>query len=307
MAGTLVARALAGFSAAVLPLAQATMADLAGPRDKARGMALVMAAYGTAFVIGPLIAGYSADALTANFMLAAVAAAGCSAVALAVCVVFLSPRGRSAAASACGEEVEPGQRRAVAGSIYFLAPILFVFVFGFVYAGFDTTLALRVTDHFHWGDREVGYLFAIAGAATAISQLALTPWLTRWCGKLYSIAVAGVALMMGLAAMGFAKASWAAVVGIALAAAGAATGVVCLQSVISQISRTRARGAALGVAHSALTLARVLGPLWAGICFGVLGAEWFYVSGGAIMVAAVVLSQILRLSPASEQAVEGAR
>ena len=113
--------------------------------------------------------------------------------------------------------------------------------------------------------------------------------------------------MMGLAAMGFAQASWAAVVGIALAAAGAATGVVCLQSVISQISRTRARGAALGVAHSPLTLDRVLGPLWAGICFGVLGAEWFYVSGGAIMVAAVVLSQILRLSPASEQAVEGAR
>ena len=295
MTGVILARALAGLSAAVLPLAQATMADIVGPRDKARGMAMVMAAYGAAFVVGPLVAGFAADAFAANFMLAASASAGCSATALVIVVVFLGSGDRDIPAYARAMAPNPTPSVPLADSIHFLAPILFVFVFGFVYAGFDTTLALRVTDHFHWGAREVGYLFAIAGGATVISQIGVTPWLTRTLGESRCIAFAGAALLMGLASMGLAglaQASWSAVIGIGLAAAGIATGVVCLQSVISQVSRKAARGAALGIAHSALTLSRVLGPLWAGICFGVLGAGWFYVSGIVIVAAAVLLLPI---------------
>ena len=305
MTGVILARALAGLSAAVLPLAQATMADIVGPRDKARGMAMVMAAYGAAFVVGPLVAGFAADAFAANFMLAASASAGCSATALVIVVVFLGSGDRDTPAYARAMAPNPPPSVPLADSIHFLAPILFVFVFGFVYAGFDTTLALRVTDHFHWGAREVGYLFAIAGGATVISQIGVTPWLTRTLGESRCIAFAGAALLMGLA-----QASWSAVIGIGLAAAGIATGVVCLQSVISQVSRKAARGAALGIAHSALTLSRVLGPLWAGICFGVLGAGWFYVSGIVIVAAAVLLLPIAGFgwfgaTPA--RATEGAR
>ena len=310
MTGVILARALAGLSAAVLPLAQATMADLVGPRDKARGMALVMAAYGAAFVAGPLLAGFAADAFAANFMLVAGAAAGCSATALVIGVVFLGSGDRDTPAYVRELAPNPAASVPLGGSIHFLMPILFVFVFGFVYAGFDTTLALRVTDHFHWGAREVGYLFAIAGGATVVSQIGVTPWLTRTLGEARCIAVAGIALLMGLAAMGLAQANWSAVIGIGLAAGGAATGVVCLQSVISQASRRAARGAALGVAHSALTLARVLGPAWAGICFGVLGAGWFYVSGIVIIAAAVLLSPTARFgwfASVPERVAEGAR
>ena len=289
MTGIFLARVLAGLSAAVLPLAQATMADLMGPRDKARGMALVMATYGAAFTAGPLIASFAADAFSANFMLAALASAGCSAVALAIVFVFPNLKGKRVQAHTNTIDATSTTPIPLAGSVHLFAPFLFIFVFGFVYSGFDTTLAIRVSESFHWGTREVGYLFAIAGGATVISQLVFTPRLTQWFGETRCIAIAGIELLLGLAALGFAQSSWGAVTGIALATAGAATGVVCLQSVISVVSKKVARGAALGIAHSTLTFSRVLGPLWAGFSFGVIGAGWFYVSGIVIVSIAVTL------------------
>ena len=44
----------------------------------------------------------------------------------------------------------------------------------------------------------------------------------------------------------------------------------------------------MGVARSATTMARVLGPAWAGMLFAVLGMDWPYF-GGAIVMALVVL------------------
>jgi MFS transporter, DHA1 family, tetracycline resistance protein len=273
-------------------------------------MAYVMASYGSAFVVGPLIAGFAADALTANFMFAAVAAAGCSIAALSVSFVFLDSTSGSIATLAEPGPSEPNRQLVPFGSIYFLAPILLVFVFGFVYSGFDTTLALRVTDHFQWGAREVGYLFAIAGATTVISQLCLTPWLHKLMGDWRIIGASGLALASGLGALGFTQTGIGAVAGIVLATAGAATAVVCLQSVIAQTCKRSLRGAALGIGHSALTVARVLGPLWAGVCFGVLGPDWFYISGIAIVVAVVVLAPSLEWGgrgSAPRRIIEGAR
>ena len=44
----------------------------------------------------------------------------------------------------------------------------------------------------------------------------------------------------------------------------------------------------MGVTRSATTLARVLGPAWAGLLFSVLGKDWPYFGGAAVMASVVV-------------------
>src|SRR5580700_3384737 len=84
------ARALAGAGAGNIAAAQAYIADITKPEDRARGMGLIGAAFGLGFIIGPALGGWLAgsDPATADVVTPAWVAAGLSALAL-LGVVFL--------------------------------------------------------------------------------------------------------------------------------------------------------------------------------------------------------------------------
>src|SRR5580700_11130664 len=83
------ARALAGACAGNIAAAQAYIADITKPEDRAKGMGLIGAAFGLGFIIGPALGGLLAghDPATADVQTPAWVAAGLSFVAL--CGVFL--------------------------------------------------------------------------------------------------------------------------------------------------------------------------------------------------------------------------
>src|SRR2546426_8995670 len=56
----LVSRLAAGFFGATIGAAQAYIADVTTPKERGRGMALIGAAFGLGFTIGPAIGGYTA-------------------------------------------------------------------------------------------------------------------------------------------------------------------------------------------------------------------------------------------------------
>ena len=60
----------------------------------------------------------------------------------------------------------------------------------------------------------------------------------------------------------------------------------------------------MGVARSATTMARVVGPAWAGILFAQLGKEWPYYAGTVVML--VVAYFAFRSMKDNEQAKEDA-
>src|SRR5437660_8884574 len=83
------ARALAGACAGNIAAAQAYIADVTKPEERARGMGLIGAAFGLGFIIGPALGGLIAgnDPATADIETPASVAAGLSA--LALCGVLL--------------------------------------------------------------------------------------------------------------------------------------------------------------------------------------------------------------------------
>ncbi len=108
------ARALAGACAGNIAAAQAYIADVTTPENRAKGMGLIGAAFGLGFIIGPALGGFLAgdDPATANLAAPAWVAAALSLIAL--CGVFfvlpeslpagrrgrVRPNGRSAPSSA---------------------------------------------------------------------------------------------------------------------------------------------------------------------------------------------------------------
>ena len=56
-----------------------------------------------------------------------------------------------------------------------------------------------------------------------------------------------------------------------------------LNSLISLQVGEDEQGGVMGVARSATTLSRVLGPAWAGMLFSLLGGNWPYYAGAVIM------------------------
>ena len=84
------ARALGGLMAGNISAAFAYVADVTTPKNRAKGMGMIGAAFGLGFIIGPAVGGILAgpDPINADYKSPAFAAAGLSMMALALGVIF---------------------------------------------------------------------------------------------------------------------------------------------------------------------------------------------------------------------------
>jgi DHA1 family tetracycline resistance protein-like MFS transporter len=281
------ARALAGAMAGNVAAAQAYIADITGPADRARGMGLFGAAFGLGFVVGPAVGGALAGVGGGgvNFVLPPLAAAGASACALVLAVLTLR--------EARAPDAAPRRRAggwlaplAAARANVALRPlVLTFFLVVFAFAGLEATFALWAERQLAWGPGEVGAAFAGVGVvAVAVQGGAIGP-LTRRLGEERVLRLGVVALVCGFVGLPFAADAFVAAVALAALAAGFALANPSLNSLISRRAAADAQGATLGVAQSASSLARILGPVFAGAVFTAGGRAAPYLASAAILVA----------------------
>jgi MFS transporter, DHA1 family, tetracycline resistance protein len=286
------ARAFAGACAGNIAAAQAYMADVTGPEQRARGMGLIGAAFGLGFIIGPALGGVIAgnDPATADVQTPAWIAAGLSLLAL-LGVLFLLPeslpadrrvgaRSQNRVRAALDVIQRPVLSRLIL--IFFLATVAF--------AGMESTFALWAMGEFGWGPRQVGYIFAYVGMLSAILQGGLIGYLTRSFGE-ERLLRCGLALIgLGLLALPFAH----IVEALAFAVTGLALGMGLMQpslnSLISRCTGREEQGEVMGVTQSTGSLSRVLGPFAAGFCFAALGPSAAFLWGAALAASAFLLA-----------------
>lgn len=290
------ARGFAGAMAGNIAAAQAYIADVTKPEDRAKGMGLIGAAFGLGLIFGPAMGGLlgGSDPVAPDFGTPFFVAAAISASAI-VSGFFLLKESRS-----------PGQRGAVkfptiARRIRMLAravttPVLGVlvlqfFLVTFVFAGMESTFALWSERAFGWGPAQNGYLFAYAGVIAAGVQGGLIGHLTRRFGEARLVILGAVVLGIGMilitAAAHDLPVLLAAMAALAL---GAGLGNPSLSSLISRRTPADRQGSVLGIAQSASSLARIAGPAWAGAVFQHFGRNAPYLSGALAMVAGVALA-----------------
>jgi DHA1 family tetracycline resistance protein-like MFS transporter len=171
--------------------------------------------------------------------------------------------------------------------------VLLFFLATFVFAGMESTFALWSERLFHWGAEQNGYVFAYTGIVAAFVQGVLIRPLVPRLGEGRLVLLGALALCVGLALIPVVSSLVLLLVAMGLLALGAGLVNPSLSSLISLAAGKETQGSVLGLSQSAASLARILGPVWAGLVFAGFGRDWPFISGAVIM--ALVLILALRL------------
>ena len=282
------ARIVGGLMAGNISTAFAYIADITTPENRAKGMGLVGAAFGLGFIAGPAIGGILAgpDPLNADYQTPAFVAAALSFIAFVLTVAFLKeslpPEQRTDKAAPRPNrwaQIREASNRPGIGML-----LLISFLATFVFAGMETTFAMWSRRQLGWGPEQNGYLFAFIGVIAAVLQGGAVGRLTKKFGEANLIVQGAVALAIGMIMIPFSTSVVPLIVAMTVVAYGFSVINPALNSLISLRTPSNEQGMMMGVARSATTMARVVGPAWAGILFAQLGKEWPYYAGLVLML-----------------------
>ncbi|MHA1597124.1 MAG: MFS transporter [Alphaproteobacteria bacterium] len=288
------ARAIGGFMAGNISTAFAYVADITTPENRAKGMGTVGAAFGLGFIAGPAIGGILAgpDPLNADFTTPSLVAAGLSLTALVMAFILLKESLPDEVREKLAET--PPKKRAeqfrdALGKPNVGMLIGLSFLATFVFAGMETTFAMWSERRFNWGPQQNGYLFAYIGLLVALVQGGLVGRLARRFGEANLIVQGAVALAIGMLLIPFSDSLGMLLVAMAIIAYGFGVITPSMNSLISLQVGPGEQGGVMGVTRSATTMARVVGPAWAGAMFMFMGNDWPYFGGAMIMCVVVYL------------------
>lgn len=284
LGGMFAARIGAGIASATIPTAQAYIADVTAPEQRARGMALVGAAFGLGFTLGPLV-GVAALSIEGQSPAPAALsawpgylAAALSALALAVAWFFLPEPVRPESAKPRHKRFDwRGLRRALAvPSIGQLLAAAFLVVFAL--ASFEGTISLSIDAKLAESSgagpaaglgqhQRLLLLFAYIGLIQCLVQGVLVRRLARRLSEARLAGTGAVLALGGFVLLGIAvgptvPGTSVLMVASAVLVAGLAFVFPAVQSLISRRSSPSEQGGVLGAGESISSVARITGVLF---------------------------------------------
>ena len=173
---------------------------------------------------------------------------------------------------------------------YFGLLLTLIFLSTLVFAGLEATFAMWSRRQFGWGPEQNGYLFAFVGLLSAIIQGGLIGRLTQRFGENGLIIQGAISLSIGILLIPFSSNILILIIAMSIAGYGFSVISPALNSLISFKSGEEEMGEIMGVTRSISTMARFIGPAWAGFLFGAIGINWPYFGGSLIMLIVLVLS-----------------
>lgn len=291
----LVSRAVHGACAGTVSTAQAYVADTTDESKRAAGMGVIGAAFGLGFVLGPAIGGvlgrhslrmpvFFAAALTsANFIFAAAA------------LPESHTPDRSAALSV-GHLLSPllqlPQRLTRGARLPGLFALAFLLTFAL--AALEATFAMMVPQVYGYGAEGVGWLLAYAGFMQALTQGYMVGRMVHRFGELRLIRAGLVALAIGFAPIGTVPSHALFFAALGLLSLGYGLASPSVASLISKTTERHLQGEVLGVNQSALSLARIAGPIAGGLIYEGMGPAAPYGLGAIVGVVALALTFALQ-------------
>jgi multidrug resistance protein len=302
------ARIIDGISGGNISTAQAYIADVTPPDERAKGMGLIGAAFGLGFIFGPALGGLlSHFSSEAPFYFAA----GLAAL-NATALYFLLPESLTAEhRHAARQRTRLQQIIEQAGSWQLKAVFSTYFFATAAFAMLTATFALFASHRFRFDATHTGYLFTYVGVLGAIIQGGLLGKLVKAFGE-KTLAVVGTLIF---SASLFTLPLAMSLPMLLLASTGNAIGnslvTPTLNSLASKSVAPAHQGRILGAMASVASLARIIGPVLGGFLLGrdaepdaYYGKTVYWVSA-AIMVIALGLAVSLhaRNAEASDPAV----
>ncbi len=304
------ARLFAGAMGGNIATAQAYIADVTPPEDRAKGLGLIGAAFGLGFVFGPALGGLvSSDAALSlargvlpnvvpvnRFSLPSFLAAGICAFDLVV-AFFVLPETRT-------ETSAGAQQSRIARLLESLSDpalsglVVSFFLLSLAFSGMESMFVLFTEQKYGFGTTMNGYVLAYVGVVLAIVQGGLIGRVTDRFGE-RTVALTGVSLeLVTLAVLPFSPelgrlfpsvgplsgGLLALLVVLTPLAVGNGFANVSLTTLVSKSASADEQGGAFGLTQSAGSIARAIGPVVAGGLYAAV-AYWLpFVLGGLLML-----------------------
>jgi DHA1 family tetracycline resistance protein-like MFS transporter len=291
----LAARGLAGLFGGSIAAAQAFVADVTVPDERAKYMGLLGASIGLGFVFGPAV-----GALLARygFGTAAFAAAALAAANLAFAFWRLPETRPASAKTAVRARVDWSHLVAALHhpTIGRLLSATFLVTLGFV--AMEATFALLGEARLGLDAEHLGVVFAYVGVVMVLVQGGLVGRLVPRFGERALASSGAVAMAASLGALPFAPSMTVALSVLGVLALGQGLTNPTLSTLLSRASGADEQGGLLGLGQSLAAGARALGPLAAGWLYDHGAAIPYVVSAGLLVGAALMVGSARPQNPA---------
>jgi MFS family permease len=273
-----IARLLAGFAGGSISTAQAYIADVSEPADRAKNFGLIGAAFGLGFILGPALGGILSHV---SLSAPAFGSAILSLVTFAVASLLLKESLHGPAEKGPGPRaVNPFGRIGAALARPHLRPLMAaIFALNFAMAGMQTNFAVFTRVRFGFGAAQNAYVFAYLGVMSTLTQGVLLRKLAHKVDEAHLSAAGAFAFGIGFVFLALSSSIWMIYVAITFQAFGFGLATPSLSGLISRRCGAAEQGTMLGTSQSVASLTRVLGPVWAGFLFDRLMPAAPYWSG----------------------------
>lgn len=284
----LIARLVSGFASGNIAVAQAYIADITEPADRARRMGLIGAAFGIGAVTGPVLGAVAAHA-------GGSAAPGLVAAALSLINLALAwhilPESLRAEHRLVRPILDLPHARATFANPRLRPLLLIWFLVAFSWTGYITVLPLHAGIAWGWEPVDLGTFFVVVGCVT----IAIQGWgfgkLARRFGERSMLVTGTIMMSLGIGAMalvGIGPAFWAFTLVLAFGNSlfgPAATGLASL------LADPAEQGTILGLVQALGALGRLSGPGTFGASFDRFGPEVAFAGTAAAMAVAILVAR----------------
>lgn len=255
------ARALDGITAGNIPVASAVISDSTEQKDRAKGFAIIGAAFGFGFVAGPVI---SAFTYQISHALPFLIAAGVSLLAVVLTVAILPETHRHRGKASSVESFHFGRLLSAIGDVRVGLTLLISLLYSFSFAMFTFAFQPFATKLVKMTPAEISYTYVGLGVIGLIAQGFLIPKIVKKTGDLRLLTGS-----LFLATVGFLLLSQSASVSFFVASiffyglVGAPVGPL-IQSLLSKEVDASSQGSILGLNASYISIGTIVGPIVGG-------------------------------------------
>lgn len=261
-------RIIDGITAGNLTIAQAAIADVTPPENRARAFGVIGIAFGLGFLLGPAI---SATLAHFDIHYPAYAAAGLSMLSI-FATWFLLPDATNKVSSTVSAK-SARRLRAYFKDLDLRWLLVEFLIFGFIFSGFTSGFALFAERRFTWeghafGPREVGILFTYSGFLGLILQGFLLGRLVKAFGEAKLVWAGFFSMAVGYGVLAFADSIPLLVLASTIGSFGSGVIRPALTALVSRVTNAGDQGAVLGATQSLMSMGQIVAPILSGWIIG---------------------------------------
>ena len=288
-----ISRALAGITSGNLSVAQASIADVTKPQDRAKNFGLIGAAFGTGFIIGPFLGGKLSDPNLLSFLNPTVP------FYFAAFLAFINSLSVKFNFKETNKFLDKSPNlewgRAITNifkafklqNLRFLFLTNFIFFSGFTF--FVTFISVYLIKKFHFTQGGIGDFFSFMGLWIAFTQIVITRQLAKYFNERqvlrFTILLDGVFIGM----MFFAQSSWMLYLIAPFIAICNGLSFANLTGLISRSADQKIQGEILGINASVQALSQLIPPILSGFIAASFAPEAPLIVASVIIMFAGVL------------------